>query len=64
MRSRMTMRQSMFELEGDPVFAFVDPKIAAVLSGANAEQKGLFSDLLFYKGEEGDVSGADEMFDA
>lgn len=57
------MRQNSFDTESDAAFAFVDPVLAMVLSESVLRQDGLFSDLLFRKGEAGEGSVAGEIFD-
>ena len=53
----------MFELDSDPAFEFADPKMAAAIREGD-DRQGLFSDLLFQKGEEGEGGAEDVVFDA
>lgn len=57
------MMQNVFDLEGEPVFDFVDPMIALVLSESRVEGKDLFSDLLFRKGEDAEANAEAGVFD-
>ena len=52
----------MFELDSDPAFEFADPKMAVAIREGD-DRQGLFADLLFRKGEEGEDSDEDVVFD-
>ena len=55
--------QNVFDLEGDPVFDFVDPMIALALFESSVEGRELFTDLLFRKGEGDEASAEAGVFD-
>ncbi len=57
------MMQNVFDLEGDPAFDFVDPKLALALLESSVEGRGWFSDLLFRKGEGEEARAEVGVFD-